>query len=134
MKRILRVFVIEAYALYIVSQITTGLVFENGGTGIILTGIVIGLASFLIKPVINILILPLNLLTFGVFKFIGNAITLFLVDLVLDQFKVGSFYFAGLGSALIDLPSFGVPEGAASYIIFSLFISLITTAVYWLVT
>lgn len=134
MKRILRVFVIEGFVLYLISQITTGLNFEGGIQGLIAASVALGIASFFVKPIINVLLLPLNLLTFGLLKFVGNAITLFLVDLVLNQFKVGAFNFNGVTSPLIDIPSLAFPEGVLSYIAFSALISLVTTVIYWFVT
>jgi putative membrane protein len=133
-KRIARVFVIEVVVLYLVSQVAAGLVFKNGATSLIATGIALGAAAFLVKPVINILILPLNLLTFGLFKWVGNAIVLFLVDFVLPQFTIGAFKFLGLHSSLLTLPSFSLPEGALSYFAFSFLISIITTIIYWFVS
>lgn len=124
---------IECIALYVVFRLTTGLDFENGIVSLIITGAALGAAAFFIRPVINILILPLNLLTFGVFKFLTNAITLYIVDLVLKEFGVGTFQFLGIKNALIDIPSFNIPY-PLSYIAFSIAISLITSVFYWLVS
>ncbi len=132
MKRIFRVFLIETVALFLVSKVTSGLDFENGLQSIVITGIALGIAAFFVRPVINILILPLNLLTFGIFKFLANAITLYLVDLVLKEFNVGSFTFLGLKHSLIDIPSFGVPY-PFSYVAFSFLISFLTSILYWFV-
>ena len=133
MKRILRVFLVEILALYLVSTITSGLVFEKGWQSLMLAGLSLGTAAFLVRPAINILLLPLNLLTFGVFKFLTNAITLFLVDLILKEFTVGSFLFLGLKTELFEIPSFGIAS-PLSYIAFSFVISFITSLLYWLVS
>ncbi|HEX6977473.1 MAG TPA: phage holin family protein [Patescibacteria group bacterium] len=132
MKRIFRVFLIESVALFLVSKITTGLDFEKGLQSLVIAGVALGIAAFFVRPVINILILPLNLLTFGIFKFLTNAITLYLVDLVLKEFNVGGYHFLGLKQSLIDIPSFGVPY-PLSYIAFSFTISFITSILYWFV-
>lgn len=132
-KRMVRVFLIESIALYLISKVTAGLDFENGIVSLLITGAALGIAAFSIRPVINILILPLNLLTFGVFKFLTNAITLYIVDLLLKEFNVGTFHFLGIKNALIDIPQFSVPF-PASYIAFSFAISLITSVLYWLVS
>ncbi len=132
-KRVVRVFLIECIALYLVSKVTTGFDFEKGIVSLVITGAALGIAAFSIRPVINILILPLNLLTFGIFKFLTNAITLYIVDLVLKEFNVGVFHFLGVKNALIDILAFSVPY-PVSYIAFSFAISLITSVLYWLVS
>ena len=133
MKRIIRIFIVESLVLYFVSQITTGLTFEGGTTSLLITAIGLTAASLFIKPIINLLLLPLNLLTFGFFRFLTNAITLFLVDLVLSQFAVGAFFFKGYQGTLIVIPSLGVPAGPLSYLAFSFLISLVSSVIYWLI-
>lgn len=132
-KKVVRIFLIETVALFLVSRMANGLVFEKGIQSLVLTGIALGIAAFLIRPIINILILPLNLLTFGVFKFLTNAVTLYLVDLILKEFNVGAFSYPGFKHALIELPAFSIPY-PFSYIVFSLLISIITSVLYWLVS
>jgi putative membrane protein len=133
-KRLLRIFIVESVVLYLITQITTGLVFENGVTGLFYTAFALSIASLFIKPIINLLLLPLNLLTFGVFRFLTNAITLFLVDLVLSQFSITSFFFKGYRGNLIVIPTLGTPSGPFSYLAFSFLISFVTTVIYWLIT
>lgn len=133
MKRIIRIFIVESLVLYFVSQITIGLTFEGGTTSLLITAVGLTIASLFIKPIINLLLLPLNLLTFGFFRFLTNAITLFLVDLVLSQFSVGEFFFKGYHGTLIVIPSLGVPAGPLSYLAFSFLISFVSSIIYWLI-
>ncbi|SRR5258708_7349841 len=133
MKRIIRIFIVESLVLYFVSQITTGLTFEGGTTSLLIAAVGLTIASLFIKPIINLLLLPLNLLTFGFFRFLTNAITLFLVDLVLSQFSVGEFFFKGYRGTLIVIPSLGVPAGPLSYLAFSFLISFVSSIIYWLI-
>ncbi len=133
MKRFIRIFVVEVVVLYFVSQIAGGLIFENGNISLVITAIALAIASLTVKPVINLLLLPLNLLTFGLFRWLGGAITLFLVDLVLNQFRIADFFLRGYKSDLIVIPSLHLPAGVLSYLAFSFLISFITTIIYWLV-
>ncbi len=132
-KRILKIFIVEAIVLFGISQITTGLIFKDGTSSLLMAAGALSLASLFIKPIINLLLLPLNLLTFGVFRFLTNAITLFLVDLLLDQFNVGAFFFKGYHGTLIIIPSIGFPAGALSYLAFSFLLSFTSSIIYWLI-
>jgi putative membrane protein len=133
MKHIIRVLLIQIVVLYLVSLITDGLIFKSGTASLILTGVGLAIANLFVRPIINLLLLPLNLLTFGFFRFLTNAVTLFLVDLVLAQFNIGDFFFKGYRGTLIVLPSLHLPSGPLSYLAFSFMISIISTVIYWLV-
>ena len=50
MKKIIRIFLVEALVLYFVTQITTGIIFPNGTTDLLITAIGLTIASVLIKP------------------------------------------------------------------------------------
>lgn len=133
MKRILRSFIIEIGSLYLVSQIASGMEFKNGIESLALAGIALALATFLVKPIINILLLPINLVTFGLFKWISQAVTLFIVDLVLADFAITAFRFAGYSSKWFDIPALTLTSAPLAYIAFSLLLSIISGIIYWLV-
>jgi uncharacterized membrane protein YvlD (DUF360 family) len=132
-KKVLRHFVVESTALYLCSQIASGLVFEKGIQSLIITGVALTLAGFVIKPILTVLLLPINLVTFNFFRWANHAITLFLVDLALKEFNITHFQFLGLQSDFIDIPAVLLPPGIASYLAFSFVISIIAGLIYWLV-
>jgi putative membrane protein len=131
-KRLLRTFVIEAAILYLVSLIAQGLVFGRGFISLAVTAAALAAATYLVKPVITVLILPLNLITFGLFRWVSHTIVLFLVDLVLSEFAVTGFSFGGLASDWLSLPAINLPAGVAAYVAFSLLISLASGILHWL--
>jgi putative membrane protein len=131
-KKILRAFAIETAALYLTSVWFEGLVFTGGIESLLLTGFALGLASMLIKPLINIFLMPINLVTFNLFRWLNNVVMLFLVDLILPNFTITSFSFPGLISTYLDLPPVALPEGIGAYFGFAIVISLISGIIHWL--
>lgn len=132
MKWLLRIYAIELLGLYFVDIVASGLVYQDKLVGILITAGALAVGATLVKPIINILILPLSLATLGLMKFFSNAIILYLVDLALDQFKVTGFNFAGLTSPYLDLPAFSYGSGLFAYIAFAALISTITGLAHWL--
>lgn len=132
MKRILRNYTIDSFSLYLTSLIAAGIVFQKGIETLLLAGLGLTITFHLIKPVINILLLPLNLITFNLFKWISSAIALYLVTLLVPGFRITKFLFSGLRTEWFDLPSLDF-QGILAYISFSLLLSLISTFIYWLV-
>lgn len=132
MKRILRHFVIDSVSIFLVSSIASGLYFEKGIETLLLTGLGLTIASLIAKPVINILLLPVNLITFGLFRWVAAVVVLYIVTLVVPGFKVVGFKFSGYTSMWFDVPAV-VFSGYLAYIAFSFLHSLISSFIYWLI-
>lgn len=124
---------VDTFTLFAISRIASGIIFEKGIETLILAGVGLTFASLLAKPVINLLLLPINLVTFNLFKWISSAIALYLVTIVIPGFKIVSFSFSGLTSNLVDIPAIEL-TGALAIIAFSFMLSLITSFIYWLVS
>lgn len=131
MKHLLRSYIIDTYCLYIVSTIASGMEFKNGYYTLFLAGGALMGASYLAKPVINILLLPLNMITFGLFRWVSSAVVLYLVTLIIRDFKILYFKFGGLNNKWIDIPPFYV-EGVFAFISFAFILSILTSFLYWL--
>src|SRR3989344_2481779 len=115
MKRILRHFIIDTFCLWVVSQTANGMVFERGFITLLVAGMGLTGVSLLAKPVINLMLLPINLITFGLFRWVASAVMLYLVTLIVKDFKIAFFSFTGFASKWIDIPSLHF-EGALAFI------------------
>ena len=67
-----------------------------------------GLISVTIRPILGLLTLPINLITFGLFSFILNALLFWFVASFVQGFEVGGFVAALLGSVVLTLVSWAV--------------------------
>lgn len=131
MKKLVRHFVIDTFCLWVVSQTADGLFFENGFQTLLIAGVSVSLVSLLAKPVINLLLLPINLVTFGFFRWASSAVVIYLVSVLIPAFKVTRFYYPGFNSPWFDIPSLNF-TGLMAYISFSFLLSLIMSFIYWL--
>jgi len=131
MRRAIKYFVVNAVTLYLISLAVSGLIFEGGVKTIILAGIALSITSLIIKPIINILLLPLNLITFGLFRWVGYAVALYIVTLVVQGFKVLDLVFAGYNSYWFSIPAFSL-HGIMALIVFSFIISIVSSLLDWL--
>jgi len=130
-KKILKVYLFSLASLYIVNQIASGMVFSQGVKTLLLTALGLAISSFIAKPIINILLLPLNLITFGLFRWISGAVALYLVSLVVPGFKIIAFNFSGFSNAILPIPAFSL-VGFLAIIAFSFAISIISSFLHWL--
>jgi len=61
-----------------------------------------GFINVTIKPILLVLTLPINLLTFGIFTFIVNGFLLWLLGGVIKGFEVHGFFSAVLGAMVLS--------------------------------
>lgn len=132
MKRVLRHFAIDTYCLWLTSNIASGMVFEKGLTTLVYAGVGITFVSVLAKPIINLLLLPINILTFGIFRWVGSAAVLYIVTLLVKELKINYFDFTGLSGKWFDVPVLHF-EGLLAFIGFSFILSILTSFIYWLI-
>ncbi len=133
MKTLIKIYLTSTLSLYLASVVFGGMELSKGINSILLAGVALSLFSLLVKPLINLLLLPLNLITFGLFRWVSSAIALYLVTLVIPGFKIIAFVFNGLSSKWIDIPSINL-TGILAMVAFSLVISVISSILHWLIS
>ena len=131
MRGLIKHFIINTAALYVVSMVVQGIVFASGTQTLLLTGAVLMLANMIVKPIINILLLPINLITFGIFKWISYSVTLYIVTLVVPGFKLLDFVFTGFNNYWLSIPALSL-TGVLAFIAFSFLISAISSIGNWI--
>lgn len=99
--------------------------------GYVLGALVFMVANFLLNPLMKVLLLPLNLLTMGVFAWLGNVLVLYFLTTVVPNFKLLPYQYAGL-----SFEGFIIPEISLSVfqvaILVSFLIGFIIHFVNWL--
>jgi putative membrane protein len=131
MRSLIKHFLIDTVTLYLISQAVLGITFTEGFYTLFLAGFVLMLATLVVRPVINVLLLPINLITFGLFKWVTYAVTLYLVTLVVPGFHLADFVFKGLSSYWFSIPGLSL-SGLLAFIAFSFVISTVSSALYWI--
>jgi len=101
MRWLLRSLITTGLSLYLVSLILPGFTLSGGLTRLAVTAVILTLATKLIKPLINLVMLPINLMTLGLFRWVTHAFTLYLVawlspDLTITGFTFNQWHFSAL--------------------------------------
>jgi len=131
-KKILRFFVVDTLSLYIIANSTTGIILQNGLFTLLLAGLGLSLASVVVRPIINILLLPINLITFNLFKWASSAIALYIVTLVVPGFIIEGFYFAGFSGKWFDIPTIAL-SGFLAFVAISFILSFLSAIISLLI-
>ncbi len=93
---------IAAAITFILAQVLPGIHVKDYGTAI-LFALVLALLNFFLKPLLILFTLPLTLITFGLFLFVINTITVMIAGNWVNGFKIDSFGWGLLFSFLLSL-------------------------------
>ena len=103
MKLIFRL-LINIFALYIVDYLIVGFDFASWQAALV-AAVVIGLVNTFIRPILQIIALPITLVTFGLFAIFINVLLLWLVGYVVPGFTIDSLTTALIASILLSFIS-----------------------------
>ena len=131
-KKHLRSYAFNTLALWFVAYLIEGVVISGGAKAFFLTGLALTLVNLFVRPLIKLLLLPVNLLTLGAFRWLVNVIALYLVTTLVDQFQIKAFVFEGYNYQGFIIPEMNISIFWA-YVISSFMISFITSFIYWLI-
>jgi putative membrane protein len=101
MKLLLRL-VISTLAIIIAANLIDGVVVSNL-TSAIVAAIVLGLLNTFIKPILQILALPITILTLGLFYFVINVLIIYVAAGLVDGFAVNGFISALLFGLIVSV-------------------------------
>lgn len=103
MLRILLVWILNAVALWLVTQLLPGVHIAQWWPDALIAVLVLGLVNTLVRPILVILTLPVTILTLGLFLLVINALLFWVVGSILKGFAVDSFWWAFIGAFLYSV-------------------------------
>ena len=131
-KNFLRSIAINSLGIFLVSKLNSQLfVFTGDYKTLFFTGLVIVLVNILVRPLINLLLLPIHLLTLGTFRWITNLLILFLITRIVPAFSIGSYLSSPINLGFIIIPPVYF-SAIGSYLLASFLLSLVFQLLYWL--
>ncbi|MCX7901783.1 MAG: phage holin family protein [Burkholderiaceae bacterium] len=98
--RLLLVWLLNALALWLVTQILPGVRITAWWPHALIAVLVLGLFNTLVRPLLVLLTLPVTILTLGLFLLVINALLFWAVGSMLRAFEVDGFWWAFGGAIL----------------------------------
>jgi putative membrane protein len=98
--------ILNALALWVVTLVYHGVSYDPGNYGaLIVASLVLGLVNALVRPILLLLSLPIVILTLGLFIFVINGLTLWLVGHLVPGFHVDGLWGGIIGAILLGIVS-----------------------------
>lgn len=132
MKPFIRNSLFNAFSIFFLSQVLPGVKVDGGILTFLLGGVALTFLFRLLRPILNILSMPLNLVTLGFFSFLTNVIIFYILTILVVGISITSFTFPG-----ISYMGFVIPEiyfnTLFAFILVSFLQSLSVSFLNWLI-
>ncbi len=129
MKYLLRVFLFNLFGIWIASQILPTLAIAGGWQIIILAGATLSLLMLIVKPMLKILFIPINILTFGLLSWLVNVVVMYILTIIVPEVSIRPWMFPGASGYGFTVPPFNLTYPLA-LVATSLVITFITNGLH----
>lgn len=93
MKAIIRNLAIYTFALYLLPNIIPGVEISGGLLTLFIGGLALTLLFFVIKPILNVISLPVSILTLGLFSTLTNLVVLYILTVFISGISIVPFSY-----------------------------------------
>ncbi len=131
MKTFLRNIFIAFLSLFLIAKICGAINFSENYLVLLWAAFFLTLLNLIVKPILNLLLMPINLLTLGAFRWVINVIVLFMVTIIVTDFKIVGFNFPGYSIGGFVIPNLSFPLFWA-LILVSFLQEIIKSAISWI--
>lgn len=127
-----RTLAINLASIYIVAKVMGGVfIIEGGISKFLVAALAISVINLVIRPIINLLLLPINLVTLGFSRWFANVGVLYVATRLVPEMRIVPFISQRLELPFAIIPSITFSAfGAFLYV--SLVLSLIFHIIYWI--
>lgn len=130
MRFLIKKYLASAISIYLVNQLHLGLIVENGFSGLTFAALVLLILLF-IKPFIDTLLFPINLLTLNLTNWLTFIIFIYFWSLITPDVRFLAVNFSGIKTGLITIGPMMIPYWL-SVIVMSLILIFLIKYLSWL--
>jgi len=113
MIRIIVNVLVTAITLLLISRYVDGIVIASFYTAVIVA-VVWGILGLTVRPVLKLLTLPINIITFGLFSFVLNALIFWFLATFIKGFSVAGFIPALIGTVILSIVAWALHAAFSS--------------------
>lgn len=131
MKTHLLGFVVSIIAFVIATFFLPGLNYGGNSDILVRAAVVFGLLNTFVRPILKIILLPLNFLTLGLLGGLTGLILLWLISVLVPGFSITASHFNGVAIGGINLPAYDL-NALLTLVFGAVIIGLISGILYWI--
>ncbi len=130
MKHLIRVFLFNVFALWLTSELFPAVVTPGRWQTLLAAGCALSGLMLIVAPILKILFIPINLLTFGLFSWLVNVIVIYLLTIVVPEIQIHAWTFPGFSWSGFIVPPITLTY-FLSLVVTSFCISMITNILHY---
>lgn len=92
MKKILKFTLLFTFAIEATQLLTKNINYNEDVFTLIKVAFILTIFELLLKPIIKLLLLPINIITLGTFRTVINTLGLYLAIFLVNNFEINNFY------------------------------------------
>ncbi len=92
-------------SFYATASLIPGFRLDPTWQSYLIAAVIFLLFNLLVTPIIKLLLLPINLLTLGLFRWLTQVIVIYLFDVLYTGITLSAYYFNGFSSSVLALPA-----------------------------
>lgn len=104
-KSLVRLFVINGASLYILQLILPAVRLSGGWRTYLAASVTLAVLNWVVRPVLELILLPINLLTLGMFRWVSMTVVFWLMTRFVHGLSISAFHFSGFSYAGVIIPA-----------------------------
>ena len=100
MKSLIKTILFNSLAIFAVAYVASGVTYNSIWPTLIIAAAVLALMNAFVKPVLKIILLPINLITLGLLGWLVHVFVLYGVTVLVDGFEVSAFTLNLFGTGI----------------------------------
>lgn len=106
MRFLLKKYLIVTIAIYLLVQIVSGFKVGNGWNGLAYSSLVLSLLMFIAKPLIDLIMLPINILSLNLVSWLFNILLVYVWSILVKDVSFAPFNFPQISAGPLMISSF----------------------------
>lgn len=108
MRHIFRIFIFSFFAMFITSYWNKGFILPSTALEFVKASLTLTVLFVLVQPLMKMVFLPLNLITFGLFSFVLYIFLLHILTSYYGLFSIHAWRFAGTSFFIVSVPQLNI--------------------------
>jgi len=108
MKFILKKYLLSTAAVFILLQIVPAVSIAGSWQNLFFASFVLSIVTFILRPIVNLLLLPINLVTLNLSSWFVYLATFYVWTAMLPQIRISNWYISGLQVGTITVSAFNL--------------------------
>ena len=131
MKFILKKYLLTVLSVFILTQVIPAFSISGSWSEVFFASFILSLLLYIVRPILNLIMLPLNLVTLNLTSWIGYIIIFYFWTLLVSQVKIFGWQFSGIHIGPITLSSFNLVKWQVT-VISGLLLVIINKILNWI--